>query len=76
MHTVQHTCTFRIKQWLLGVSCISNAISGRELDVMLCCFISGEFSFMGSIILEAVVRQLVTEHGLFNAKRLIIAGSR
>ena len=41
---------------------------------MVCCI--GDFSFMGSLIIEEVIKDLVTFHGLSTASTLFLAGSR
>jgi len=42
--------------------------------MMVCCI--GDFSFMGSLIIEEVIKDLVTFHGLSTASTLFLAGSR
>jgi len=40
------------------------------------CIDVGEFSFMGSLIIEEVIKDLVELHGLSTASTLFLAGSR
>ena len=35
-----------------------------------------EFSFMGALIIQEVVKDLVAQHGLGQSKKLYLAGSR
>jgi len=44
--------------------------------VCACVWHEGEFSFLGSLILEAVVSELATVHGLSTASDIYLAGSR
>jgi len=47
----------------------------RVLSVSVCVSV-GEFSFLGSLILEAVVAELATLHGLSAASDVYLAGAR
>jgi len=44
--------------------------------VSVCVWHAGEFSFLGSLILEAVISELATLHGLSTASDIYLAGSR
>ena len=39
-------------------------------------YISGDFSFMGALILEEIMKDLLRSHGLNKGRQLYLAGSR
>lgn len=43
--------------------------------ICVTCLLSGDYAFMGSLIIKEVVNELLTK-GLDNAKVLLLAGSR
>ena len=50
----------------------------KPVNIMIFAVIdlTGEFSYMGALIIEEVVKDLVTHHGMSSATKLYLAGSR
>ena len=46
------------------------------MSVVKGCSTFAEFSFMGSLIIEEVIKDLVKYHGLSKGSKLFLAGSR
>ena len=48
----------------------------RRICVMLASGVVGEFSFMGALIVEEVINDLIRKQGMQKGSKLLLAGSR